>query len=127
MKALITGSREWINQDIIHRALLEHKVTEIMQGGATGADCLAWRAALTIGIAVKCIRPDWNQYGKAAGVLRNAQMLREFRPDIVLAFWDGQSRGTRNMIDLATQDRVPTWIYSRDGSCQQVELPQSFF
>jgi hypothetical protein len=98
-----------------------------MQGGATGADCLAWRAAMELGIAVWTIRPDWKQYGKAAGVMRNAQMLREFHPDIVLAFWDGQSRGTHNMIDLAIQDLVPTWIYLRDGSCHPQRLPQSFF
>lgn len=55
---------------------------------------------------------EWNKYGKKAGYIRNAQMLEIGKPDLVLAFWDGVSRGTKMMIDLAKKAGVEVRIIS---------------
>ena len=63
---------------------------EIISGGATGADALG---------DLKIIPADWKTYGRSAGPRRNEQMARI--AGTLIAFWDGKSRGTKNMIDTA--------------------------
>ena len=72
---------------------------EIVCGGATGADTLGKRFAEELGYSVKMFPADWKKYGRRAGPVRNQQM-GEYA-DALIAFWDGISHGTKNMIDYA--------------------------
>ena len=75
-------------------------ITLLIEGGARGADYMARRFAEWQGIPVKTFPADWERHGKAAGPIRNKQMLDEGKPDLVVAFPGG--RGTANMIEQAT-------------------------
>lgn len=71
----------------------------IVSGTAKGADCLGERYANERGYVIQRFRPDWEHDGKAAGFIRNAQMADV--ADALIAFWDGSSKGTANMISVA--------------------------
>ena len=73
----------------------------IVSGLARGADKLAYNLAAKNEIAVHCYPAHWDKFGKSAGYKRNAQMADN--ADELLAFWDGKSKGTKHMIDLATR------------------------
>ena len=103
MKLAIVGSRNWTNQSPIYNALQELKPTLVISGGALGVDTIAILAADYFNIPTKVFKPDWVKYGKKAGAVRNAEMVKEC--DKLIAFWDGQSKGTKISIDLATKAR----------------------
>lgn len=108
---LVCGSRDWIDKDIIREALpFAIEKIKIIHGGAKGADRLAGEIAKELGFEVVIFYPDWTKYGKAAGFKRNIQMLQE-NPDEVIAFWDGQSRGTKHTIDSAKKMNIPVTIW----------------
>ena len=69
-------------------------------GTAKGADSLGERYAKENGYDVKLFPPDWKKFGRKAGPLRNKQMAEY--GDMLIAFWDEKSSGTRNMIENAT-------------------------
>ncbi len=75
-----------------------------------GADFLGEEYAKLRGYQVDPFPADWDTHGKAAGMIRNRQMLVEGKAQGLIAFWDGESRGTRNMIDLAIKARLPVRI-----------------
>ena len=101
MRVLVCGSRDWTDQEaIVNRIALLPSDAVVVHGGARGADRIAGAAAEILGHEVKVFRADWNKYGKAAGILRNLQML-DTRPDRVIAFWDGVSPGTQHTIEEA--------------------------
>lgn len=77
----------------------------VIHGAARGADTLAAEWARDRGIPVLPFPADWDSHPRAAGPIRNAQMLREGKPDVVIAFPGG--RGTANMIDQAERAGVP--------------------
>ena len=85
----------------------------IIEGGARGADKLARKAAEYLDIPVVEYPADWNRYGKRAGYMRNEQMLREGKPDRVMAFNKGPilTRGTHDMIRRAERVGIPTETY----------------
>jgi hypothetical protein len=76
--------------------------TTIIHGGASGADALASECCLRLGVPCEVYKAKWSVYGKAAGPIRNAVMIAT-KPDLVVAFWDGRSRGT---LDCMTQARA---------------------
>ena len=82
---------------------------EVIHGGALGADQIAAEAAARHGHPVKAFYADWDAHGKRAGVLRNLQMLDQ-NPDLVIAFWDGSSRGTAHTIANAGARKIPVEI-----------------
>lgn len=111
MRALVCGDRNWTDRKAIARELrkLEPPLT-IIHGAARGADTLAGEVAQHHNMKV-CVYPaDWGQYGKAAGPIRNKQMLDEGKPDLVLAFHDNieESRGTKDMVRQAAKRGVET-------------------
>ena len=71
----------------------------IVSGHASGADSLGEQYANEAGFDTQLFPADWNKHGKAAGHIRNAEMAEV--ADALIAFWDGKSRGTANMIQLA--------------------------
>lgn len=99
MKVLICGSRG-INpdiEDVVNRAGFE--VTEVITGGARGVDKAAELWAKSKGIPCTVYLPDWDQFGKSAGMRRNIEMV--LAADAVIAVWDMQSKGTKHSIDYA--------------------------
>lgn len=103
MKVIVAGSREITDASIVADAIAASgfEVTEVVSGTARGVDKLgeAWARARKIPITP--FPANWNQLGKAAGVLRNAEMAKY--ADALVAIWDGESPGTKHMIDEATR------------------------
>jgi hypothetical protein len=125
MKALVTGSRTWRDNQTIADTFRRFGVTAVVHGGARGADTCAHQEALRLGIVPIVYRADWATYGKAAGFIRNQAMLNTEKPDVVLAFWDGQSRGTGHMIKIAKQagyDVIVTFVTDKARRNSQNEL-----
>lgn len=86
----------------------QHGIDLLIHGGAPGADFMAAKFAEWQGIPVQEFPADWTAHGKAAGPIRNAQMLAEGKPDLVLAFEGG--RGTANMVEQARKAGVRVQI-----------------
>jgi len=114
MRVLCCGDRNWTSYEIIRKELEKFpKYTEIIQGCANGADKILANIAKSIGIKLISSKDnddiinnsgfpaDWKKYGRAAGPIRNKQMLDEGKPDLVLAFHTDieKSRGTKNMVE----------------------------
>ena len=74
---------------------------QIISGGARGADSLGERFAEEKGYALRLMPADWDRYGKSAGYIRNTEMADV--ADALIAFWDGKSRGTMHMINIARE------------------------
>lgn len=75
-----------------------------MSGTANGADQLSERWAKEFGYLIKYFPANWEKYGKLAGYKRNKQMAEY--ADALIAFWDGKSKGTKHMIDLAKEQNL---------------------
>lgn len=107
-RLIVAGSRTFTDYDrMAHKLdhLLQHRRNiEIVSGGARGADLLGERYAVERGMALRRMPADWNRQDKAAGHIRNQRM--SWYGTHLAAFWDGQSRGTAGMIELATQDQL---------------------
>lgn len=90
---------------------------EIVSGGANGADSLGERYARERGYDLKRFTADWDRYGKAAGPIRNKEMALYAAEvtGVLVAFWDGTSRGTYDMITRAEEYGLQIHIpkYSR--------------
>ena len=87
---------------------LDITITEIISGGAQGPDKLGERFARVFDIPCTVMKADWNRYGKSAGPIRNKEMAEEC--DAAFIFWDGKSRGTKNMIDNMYKLNKPVYI-----------------
>ena len=78
MRVLICGDRHWVDQIKIRKRLISLCLPPdsiIIHGGARGADLIAGKEAKKLGIRVMEFKADWERYGKAAGPIRNKQML----------------------------------------------------
>jgi hypothetical protein len=102
-KLIVAGGRDYTDYEHLSRVLFAmadvefaDKEVSIVSGMARGADRLAVRFAKDNYVDLHEFPADWHQYGKRAGFMRNAQM-GDFA-DGLLAFWDGQSKGTAQMI-----------------------------
>ncbi len=80
----------------------------ILSGCATGADALGERYAKENGFKVEKYPANWEKYGKYAGPKRNKEMAKNC--DYVICFWDGKSKGTKSMINLAKEYKKPIRI-----------------
>lgn len=89
---------------------LAFTLSEIVSGGASGADSCGERWASVHELPVKTFLPDWNQHGKSAGIVRNVEMA--LYADALVAFWDGQSRGTKHMIDYANKQGLKVKVFA---------------
>lgn len=88
----------------------------VIEGGARGADTLAYEEASRLSIPVAELRPDWGQYGKWAGLKRNQEMLDVGKPDEVWVFHDdiASSRGTADMIQRASRAGLHCYVFTHD-------------
>lgn len=106
-KVIIAGGREFDNYEQLKEACdyyLQNKTKEgieIVSGGATGADALGERYAEERGYPITKFPADWGKHGRAAGPIRNKEMANY--ANALVAFWDGQSKGTKSMIELARE------------------------
>ena len=122
MKIIIAGGRDFEDfslmetefiKYVMERGLQLNDVT-IISGTARGADTVAIRLAEKHHINLIKMSADWDRWGKSAGYRRNTDMANV--ADGVIAFWDGKSKGTGHMIDIATQKNLILEVvpYGRD-------------
>ncbi len=103
MRVIIAGSRGFVDARLMTEKLNKYfsvnKPALIVSGGAVGADRLGENYARQMNIPVKRYLPQWKTFGKSAGMKRNIIMAEN--ADALVAFWDGASRGTAQMIEYA--------------------------
>lgn len=105
MRVLIAGSRGYTDYGEACRHINKclESVSDsdiiIISGGAYGADKLGERYAAENGYKIEKHLPDWKRYGRSAGIIRNREMMIE--ADLVICFWDGESRGRRSMVEFS--------------------------
>jgi len=114
MKVAIVGSRGFNDMELLRATLEEFRgqITLIVSGGAKGADTLGEQYAKENGIPTLIFKPDWEKHGKAAGFIRNKDIVEN--ADTVVAMWDGASHGTENSIQhgYKMNKRVKIVIYT---------------
>lgn len=99
MKVAVIGSRNLTVSNLEDN--LPENVTEIISGGAKGIDSRAKSYALQSGLKYTEFLPEYEKYGRAAPLKRNIQIIEA--SDFVIAFWDGESRGTKFVIDKCAE------------------------
>ena len=100
MKIAVVGSRDFNRPDAVRQFVWEQdRTTVIVSGGAAGVDSVAVGEAQRLGMPYEVHLPDWSRYGRRAGAVRNQQIVDAAHE--VVAFWDGQSRGTKITMDMA--------------------------
>ncbi len=122
MRLLVCGSRTWTNYRLLRR-VIEATVIEfeaepfvLIEGDARGADRMAGALARHHGWDLEVYPARWQHDGRAAGIRRNARMLRHGRPDLVLAFVDkplDHSRGTADLVRRARAAGIPVRVTER--------------
>jgi hypothetical protein len=107
MKILVCGGRDYDKHKRIASVLglFDELDPIIIHGAAKGADTLAAKWAQWKGFKAIAFPADWEKNGKAAGPIRNQQMLDEGKPDVVVAF--GGNRGTNDMVRRAKAAEIP--------------------
>jgi len=111
MKTIVAGSRTISEYSVVQSAIIESgfTITEIVSGCARGVDTLGEKYANLNNLPIQKFPADWNKYGKSAGYIRNGEMARY--ADALIAIWDGQSKGTKHMIDTAKKYNLTIHIY----------------
>nr|DAY93037.1 MAG TPA: Protein of unknown function (DUF2493) [Caudoviricetes sp.] len=110
MKVAVIGSRGLSVSDL--GRYLPENTTEIVSGGAKGVDTSAREYALVHGIKLTEFLPEYTRFGRSAPLKRNITIIEY--SDIVLAFWDGKSRGTKFVIDNCRKLGVEVRVYIID-------------
>lgn len=111
-RIIVAGGRDFNNYELL-KSKLDYYLgnldnISIVSGGARGADRLGENYAIEKGLKLAMFPADWNTYGKSAGFIRNKEMA-EYSTHLI-AFWDGKSKGTKHMIDLAKEYNLKTKI-----------------
>ena len=126
MNAVIIGSNGWTDKVAIQYALLEAGVTMMAHGGGHGADQLAGEVSLELHIPCRVYPAHWDRYGHAAEPIRNRKMLDAEHPDLVLAFWDGESPSTLDLINMAVRSGYEVRLYTPGNSELKLGRPLGF-
>lgn len=114
IRIIVAGSRDFDDYSLLKLTLKEYingldivdlNQIVVISGAARGADTLGEHFAYDYQIAVRRFPAKWDELGKRAGWVRNAEMAKYAaeKHGVLFAFWDGKSRGTKNMIDLANR------------------------
>ena len=119
-RIIIAGGRDFNNYNLLKETMwnifidrpTDKSFVEIISGCANGADKLGILYANDYGINLKKFPADWDKFGKSAGYIRNKEMAKYAREEngVLIAFWDGQSKGTRHMIDLANEYKLEVHV-----------------
>ena len=117
IRLAVVGSRTFTDYELLKNTLDDfvesHIITEIISGGAKGADTLAKKYAKENGFPTNIILPNWEKFGKSAGFIRNEQIVQECT--YLMAFWDGKSKGTKHSIDLAKKHKKAYIVWQFKG------------
>ncbi len=110
MRVIIAGSRSINDYPLLERTIKRSgfDVTEVVSGGAYGVDHLGERYAFENNLPLHTFTAEWDKYGKSAGYRRNIQMSEN--ADALIALWDGNSKGTRHMIDTAYEKGLKVYV-----------------
>lgn len=114
-KLIVAGGRDFNDYDLLSKEITnlalvtyEDKFVSIVSGMARGADALAVRFAKEQEVELHEFPANWDKYGKSAGYRRNEEMAQA--ADGLLAFWDGKSKGTANMIESMRKRGKPVHV-----------------
>lgn len=123
IRIIIAGSREFNDYSLLCKhmstIIADREFTEcsnisIISGAARGADTLGEKYAKDKYLNLQKMPANWNEYGKRAGYIRNEKMAKYASEDdsigMLVAFWNGKSRGTKHMIDLANKYNLEVHI-----------------
>lgn len=105
MRIIVAGGRDFGDGVVAAQAFKELTTSlnttdfEVVSGGAKGADAMGEHLAEYYEYPTKVFKANWKGHGVAAGPIRNEEMAKY--ADVLLAFWDGQSKGTKHMIKRA--------------------------
>lgn len=131
MKIIIAGSRDVTDYDYLRHAMVVSgfwkqygKSIEVVCGMARGADLLGKEFAEKNGLIVHEFPADWKGLGKAAGHIRNVEMGKFVKEHngLILALWDGESRGTKHMLEWCRDNQVKGYIYRVDKPVRYVPV-----
>ena len=125
-RVIVAGSREFNDYEIAERAIFEAfrsiAITgpvRIVSGHCRGVDILGEKYADKYGLKLSLFPADWKRYGKRAGFIRNSEMAEFATGDNsnadLIAFWDGKSRGTKMMIDIAKKRGIRVHVFDLSG------------
>jgi hypothetical protein len=127
MKLAIVGGRDFDNYALLSTIVDELRtrftITEIVSGGAAGTDSLGKRYAQDHTLPLMVFEPNWKKYGKAAGVIRNTDII--VNADIVLAIWDGASKGTNDSIRKAKKYNKRLFVHDYKGQQSRTFMRRS--
>jgi glycerophosphoryl diester phosphodiesterase len=117
VKVIIAGSRSITDITVVAAAIScsGYQLNEVVSGTARGVDRLGEQYAQLHNIPVVRFPADWDRYGRSAGYRRNEEMARY--ADALVAVWDGVSRGTQHMIDIARRAGLKVFVYQGDSQC----------
>ena len=117
MKVIIAGSRNFYKYELLKQKcdevlcdfIINGENIEVVSGKARGADEIGERYAAERGFTIKLFPAEWETYGNRAGTIRNAEMAGY--ADALIAFWDGYSSGTKNMISLSEKKGLRVFVF----------------
>lgn len=114
MRVIIAGGRDFndyqLLKDKVNYYMSNASDVVVICGEAKGADVLGKRLAKENRLLVNSFPAKWELYGKSAGYIRNKEMADT--ADVLVAFWDGKSKGTANMIEIAKKKGIPVRVVS---------------
>ena len=111
MITIIAGSRSCIEYTDVLQAIYHcpWRVTKVISGGARGADALGEKWAYRNNVPYVIVYAEWEKYGKSAGYKRNEIMADMAKT--LIALWDGESKGTKHMIDIAERKALDVFVW----------------
>jgi hypothetical protein len=115
-KVAVGGSRNIESYELV-KTVLDHLLIEediVLSGNAPGADRLGEEYAREMGLEYKIIPSEWDKHGLKATMMRNEVLLKS--ADFIICFWDGESKGTKHMLDIAKRNRKLLAEVREDGS-----------
>lgn len=117
MRTIIAGSRAGVCETDVFDAMTwcPWRPSVVLSGTAAGADRCGERWAAANRVPVERFPPDWAKHGRRAGFMRNTEMAD--RAEALVAIWDGQSRGTKHMIDTARAQGLRVYLW-RPAACR---------
>lgn len=118
MKVIIAGSRKIENYQELEKAIYNSGfvIDEVILGGAKGVDSLGLKWCKNNDVPYTIVKAEWASFDRAAGPIRNSKMAEI--GDALIAVWDGESRGTLNMIETASKKNLKIYIHYYNESLE---------
>ena len=116
-RIIVAGGRTFFDYGLLKECLDEilpmHENVELVSGHANGADTLGEQYAKEHGLPCSLFPAEWSKYGSCAGFIRNSQMLEYAAKEkpLVVAFWNGESYGTKDTIDKAKEMGITCYVF----------------